>query len=112
MVVKHDRLAELAGEGGYWLPAARWWQGNAPEWDVVSVNGDGTQTLLGEVKWSEKPFTVKEIRELVQHIKMRETPAGISGTVQYVLFLSSVDLKSIHDKSIDGVEILTAGDCV
>ena len=110
VVVKHDGLAELAGECGYWLPSGRWWQGELPEWDVVSANGDGTRLLLGEVKWSEKPFSGKAIKDLVRRLKMRKIPVGLSGAVQYVLFLSSVEPKSLCSNSFDGVKILTAED--
>ena len=112
VVVKHDGLAKLAGECGYWLPAGRWWQGESPEWDVVSVAGDGARTLLGEVKWSERPFSVKEVRELVKHLKARKAPVGLPGAIQYALFLSSVETKSLREKRFDGVEILTAEDVV
>ena len=101
----------MAGSSGYWLSAGRWWRGELPEWDVVSVSGDRTRTLLGEVKWSERPFSGKAIKELVQSLKMRKPPVGLSGTVQYVLFLSSIESKSLCSrKSFDGVEILTAED--
>ena len=110
VVVKHDGLAELAGECGYWLPAGRLWQGESPEWDVVSANGDGTRLLLGEVKWSGKPFVDKEVKELVKRLKTRKTPVGLSGAVQYVLFLSAVASKSMGNDSFDGVKILTAED--
>ncbi|MBA2319574.1 MAG: ATP-binding protein [Deltaproteobacteria bacterium] len=41
-----DRVSRL----GPWGPAARWWQGNAPEWDVVARSVDGRRVLLGEAK--------------------------------------------------------------
>jgi len=44
------------GSRGPWKPAARWWKGNDPEWDLVSESLDGRRLLLGEVKWSAKPF--------------------------------------------------------
>jgi len=40
-------LAEL----GPWCPAARYWRGSGPEWDVVARSVDGECLLLGEVKW-------------------------------------------------------------
>ena len=39
-----------------WGPASRWWHGAQAEWDVVSGSLDGGQVLLGEVKWSARPF--------------------------------------------------------
>ncbi|HEY4241767.1 MAG TPA: ATP-binding protein [Kofleriaceae bacterium] len=33
-----------------WKPAQRWWQGSAPEWDIVAEDPDGKRLLLGEAK--------------------------------------------------------------
>lgn len=35
------------------LPAARYWRGAHPEWDVVAASLDGGALLLGEAKWHE-----------------------------------------------------------
>ena len=107
-----SKLSDLAGNDGYWLPAGRWWQGEAPEWDVVSVNGNGDRILLGEVKWSEKPFSVKVIRELVRSMKARRIPSGLHGSVQYALFLPTVESAVTHMDGVGGVRILTAEDLV
>jgi AAA+ ATPase superfamily predicted ATPase len=40
-------------EGGPWGPAARFWGGSGPEWDLVARSLDGKSLLLGEAKWSE-----------------------------------------------------------
>jgi AAA+ ATPase superfamily predicted ATPase len=40
------------GAIGPWGPAARWWKGNLPEWDLVAESIDGERLLLGEAKWS------------------------------------------------------------
>ena len=61
-------------------------------------------------RWSEKPFSGKAIKDLVRRLKMRKIPVGLSGAVQYVLFLSSVEPKSLCSNSFDGVKILTAED--
>lgn len=111
-VVRCDRLASLAGEDGYWHPAGRWWQGGLPEWDVVSANGSGNKTLLGEVKWSEKPFTDKAIKDIVRLMRARGTPTCAAETVQYVLFLPTVESVKMRNEGFEGVEILTAEDLV
>ncbi len=52
------RLPEtVLGAAGPWGPARRYWKGNGPEWDVVAASVDGKALLLGEVKWSEQPFS-------------------------------------------------------
>jgi hypothetical protein len=49
------------GKIGPWGPASRWSSGNAPEWDLVSESIDGKRLLLGEVKWSDRPFGGKAL---------------------------------------------------
>ena len=55
VVLSADTRSSLAHKGP-WAPAARYWQGRGPEWDVVSRSLDGKRGLLGEVKWSERAF--------------------------------------------------------
>ena len=109
-VMVSDRMSSLSGSDGYWLPAGRWWRGNAPEWDVVSTNGSGTRILLGEVKWSERPFSWKVVGDLVRSMKARKIPVGLSGSVQYALFVPAVEPGAACGNGFDGVEILTAED--
>jgi uncharacterized protein len=42
---------------GPFEPAARYWRGNGPEWDVAARSLEGKTLLLGECKWLEKPAT-------------------------------------------------------
>jgi hypothetical protein len=58
-----------------WLPAARWWKGNEPEWDLVSESVDEKRLLLGEVKWSAKPFTLAASRRAFGELQGRPAPA-------------------------------------
>ncbi|MCU0722832.1 MAG: ATP-binding protein [Planctomycetes bacterium] len=55
-------------EGGPWGPAARFWGGAGPEWDLVARSLDGKALLLGEVKWSEgraaEPLVDEALRDL------------------------------------------------
>lgn len=111
-VARSARLQHIAGESGYWLPAGRWWHKTEAEWDVVSENGDGTKMLLGEAKWSDKPFTGKEIEIMAERIKHRNPPPEISGKPCYVLFLASVENKDSLSQICKDVEIVTADDMV
>ena len=76
-----SRIADLttaAGDVaacGPWKPAARWWKGNEPEWDLVSESLDGRTLLLGEVKWSAKPFTAKALARARGELAARPRPA-------------------------------------
>ncbi len=62
------------GALGPWGPAARWWQKDAPEWDVISESIDGERLLLGEVKWSAKPFDRRALAQEVGALAARPAP--------------------------------------
>ena len=89
-VVTSKRLARLSGKNDFWMPAGRWWQGEAHELDVVSVNGSRTKTLIGEVKWSERPFTRKEVASLATKFATIAPPPGLPHDVVRALFLPAV----------------------
>ena len=111
-VAVSERLGSLAGDGDYWLPAGRWWQGNAPEWDVMSVNGNGRETLLGEAKWSETPFDDRDIERFAAQLKTRDAPAGVPEKSTKILFLSSVRPDSSYSHRCGNVEIVTADEVI
>jgi AAA+ ATPase superfamily predicted ATPase len=71
------RLAPVGqlGARGPWKPAARWWKGNEPEWDLVSESLDGRSLLLGEVKWSAKPYGAKALARACAELAARPRPA-------------------------------------
>jgi AAA+ ATPase superfamily predicted ATPase len=63
------------GELGPWKPAARWWKGNEPEWDLVSESLDGRRLLLGEVKWSAKPWSARALAQARAALAHRPRPS-------------------------------------
>ena len=77
---------------------------------MVSASGDGEMMLLGEAKWSERPFLKNEIELMAERIKHRNLPSGATGKCCYVLFLSSVGKGCLSSMSCNGVEIVTAED--
>ena len=85
------QLVEKLPEDDGWFPARRWWRENHPEWDVVSQNSTGKVALLGEVKWSEKPFTNSEIHALAHDLRQREKPVDLPDVHVYALFVPSVE---------------------
>ena len=111
-VVRSERLRALAGTDGYWLPAGRWWHKTEPEWDVVAMSGEGDQVLLGEAKWSEKPYSKKEIELMAARLKHRDSPLGMAQNRRYALFLSSVKKDCRPNWTCNDVEIITAEDVV
>jgi AAA+ ATPase superfamily predicted ATPase len=65
----------LPGGRGPWGPAARWWEGRAaPEWDVVSESLTGGELLLGEVKWSAKPFGSRALERALRELAAKPIP--------------------------------------
>lgn len=107
-VAQSPQLMALAGDGDYWRPAGRWWQGTAHELDVVSFNGAGTRTLMGEVKWSHRAFLRREVESLAKAFASIPVPPGFPQDVTRVLFLSSV-ARDVP-RQVEGLEVLTAAD--
>ncbi|HSS77790.1 MAG TPA: DUF234 domain-containing protein, partial [Thermoanaerobaculia bacterium] len=71
-----SRLSEssLLGGQGPWGPASRWWRGTEPEWDILSESLDGGRLLLGEAKWSAKPFSRKALERAKNELVLRPAP--------------------------------------
>ena len=64
----------VLGAAGPWGPARRFWKGNGPEWDVVAASVDAKVLLLGEVKWSEQPFSEAELQEAGRSLLAKGVP--------------------------------------
>lgn len=71
-----SRLHPARGLGrlGPWGPAARWWRGTGPEWDVVSGSNDGRRLLLGEAKWSARPFGQAALNRALAELASKPLP--------------------------------------
>jgi uncharacterized protein len=63
------------GGAGPWGPALRYWKGTGPEWDLVSASMEGDALLLGEAKWSERPFTEAMIEEAARALLAKGIPS-------------------------------------
>lgn len=98
------------GASKSWLPAARWWQGNAPEWDVVSANTDGTRLLLGEVKAWERPASLATLRGAAKALKARQPPMlrDRPSKVTWSLFVPRI--ASGVPSVVEEVHVVTAND--
>jgi len=106
------RTSSSLGRLGPWQPGVRWWHGNQPEWDVVSVCEDQRRLLLGESKWSPKPFSARTIDrearalatkqpptlgaryanyEIIRALFVPETAKGVPRSAQGVILVSGRD---------------------
>jgi AAA+ ATPase superfamily predicted ATPase len=103
------------GRRGSWGPAARWWEKTAPEWDLVSESLAGGELLLGEVKWSAKPFGARALERARSELAAKPPPhlpgryAGWSPV--RVLFVPEVEQGLGNARRRDGGPwVITAGE--
>jgi AAA+ ATPase superfamily predicted ATPase len=96
---------ELDGQAN-WLPAARWWRGDAPEWDVVLATTDGRQAAVGEVKWAEQPFDDAAIGRIVKGMAARQLPPGLPAEIARFVFVPAI--RDGTSPLSDGVQVITA----
>jgi uncharacterized protein len=71
-------------------PAGRFWQGQGPEWDILSQSPDGRYFLIGEAKWLEKKPSVQWIQKTIQELKNKGIPPikrHPHAQLHYVLFV-------------------------
>jgi AAA+ ATPase superfamily predicted ATPase len=67
--------AHALGRLGPWTTPARWWSGAGPEWDLVCESLDGSRLLLGEAKWSPRPFGRKALDRARAELAAKPPPA-------------------------------------
>jgi AAA+ ATPase superfamily predicted ATPase len=89
------------------LPAKRYWQGNAPEWDLVSLSMDKSAAILGEAKWKQKPCDAAFIQHAARHLRARTPPPSLpTDHLYYLLFVPERPRGS--PRVVDGVSIIDA----
>jgi uncharacterized protein len=105
-----DARAALTRKGP-WVPAARYWQGSGPEWDVVSRSLDGKRGLLGEVKWSERAFRRTDLSLIADGLRRKGVPPALArvSEVVYCVFVPKADHQA---REIDGVLVSDAAAAV
>ncbi len=94
---------------GDWLPAARWWQGNGPEWAVVTTTPDGRRVLLGEAKAWRKEATIDALRMEARRLRARPVPRittlSNEPEIEWALFVPQV--RPRVPSTLEGVRIIT-----
>ncbi len=99
------------GRMGAWQPASRWWSGDLPEWDVVSESVDGKHLLLGEAKWSARPFTARQAARAVRELTNRPPPQLPGRLADYRLIRALFVPEATRDANIPaGALIVTASE--
>ena len=106
VVLAADTRAPLAAEGP-WAPAARYWQGRGPEWDVVSRSLDGKRGLLGEVKWSERAFRRAELGQIADSLRRKGVPPMLT-KVSEIVYCVFVPKAEDGVREIDGMLVVDA----
>lgn len=95
-------------EKGDWEPARRFWHGEGPEWDVVLQTLDERCVLLGEVKWSGRPFDLPKLRTLANALLAKGVPPvkGLRDKdLLHVVFVPEVTQDAPSE--IEGVHVVT-----
>ena len=70
--------------------AGRFWQGQGPEWDILSQSPDGRHFLIGEAKWTEKKPSAQWIYKTIQELKNKGIPPvkrHSNAQFHYILFV-------------------------
>ncbi len=105
--------AEHFSSFGQWGPAGRYWKGNGPEFDVVSISVDGLCLLLGEVKWSTAPFTDRQIEEAKRDLLSKGIPReswSEGKQIVYALFIPDFKDESLYNSHHDLIRIIKCSD--
>jgi AAA+ ATPase superfamily predicted ATPase len=94
-----------------WGSASRWWKGSAPEWDVVSESLDGENLLLGEVKWSSRPFSPETLTRHARELAAKPAPilGGRHRGLEPVRVLFVPEIAGARPE-LPGVHLLTAAE--
>ena len=99
---------------GPWGPASRWWHGAQPEWDAVSESIDGGRVLLGEAKWSARPFDRRALEQALRELAARPLPPLPSrlaeAEIVRALFVPEVSGKPVDLLEATGSLVLTTRD--
>ena len=109
-----DRTPHLKGRlarTGTWLPAQRYWHGNAPEWDLVADSVDHKRVLVGEAWFTAKPASSASLTTAVREVASRALPP-LRKHVEVVRALFVPALVAGAARVIDGVHLITQTDLV
>ncbi|MEW6742225.1 MAG: DUF234 domain-containing protein [Planctomycetota bacterium] len=105
-------LTTRLGQAGPWGAASRWWGGAESEWDVVAESLSGDRLLLGEARWSARPFTKSGVESESRRLASKtQPPLGhrLAGhEILRALFIPAV--QGPVPKQVNGIHIVTAAE--
>jgi AAA+ ATPase superfamily predicted ATPase len=103
--IRKGGLARL----GPWRPAARYWHGGEPEWDLVADDVAGRRVLAGEAWFAARPLTAEVARREAGRLLARPLPPPIAGRdVVRALFVPA--LAPTAPRVVGGVHLVTLAD--
>jgi hypothetical protein len=104
------------GAIGPWCPAARWWRGNSPEWDVVSESVDRRHLLLGEARCSARPLGAAGLERVAREVVSRPAPELPSRSSRHqpvrALFVPQRTAAARDEAETGGVIVVTAEELI
>lgn len=81
---------------GAWLQPSRYWQGNGPEWDLISTTLDNKSIIIGECKWMTGKITKTDIQKTINALIKKGLPPLSKATfkdIYYFLFIPEIPSK-------------------
>jgi len=94
---------------GSWRPAARWWRGSEPEWDLVTTSPDGSALLVGECKATARPATTGALLGDARRLALRQPPPVASAAKIHRVLCVPETVRGTP-QVIEGVRIVTISD--
>jgi AAA+ ATPase superfamily predicted ATPase len=107
----HESRSPLARYGP-WKPAARYWHGNEPEWDIVAESFDGKRLLLGEAKWTDATASEKTLHQAVEELKAKGMPNNMRGKGHQIVHALFVPRPASRGRDRHDTHILDARDVI
>ncbi|OGQ84504.1 MAG: hypothetical protein A2289_14710 [Deltaproteobacteria bacterium RIFOXYA12_FULL_58_15] len=98
------------GRLGPWGPAARWWNKNEPEWDIVAVSTKGDRLLLGEAKAHSRPMTKSAVEKEARALLAKPLPSISEIKLEVVRALFIPTIAKNAPRRHEGVVVVTGDD--
>ena len=96
---------------GPWRPAARYWHGAEPEWDLVADATVGRRVLAGEAWFAARPLTAEVARREAARLATRPLPPPLAGReVVRALFVPA--LAAGAPRVVGEVHLVTLADLI
>lgn len=96
---------------GPWRPAARYWHGVDPEWDLVADAVEGSRVLAGESWFSARPVGTEVLHREAMRLASRSLPSSTRDReIVRALFVPAVTPGA--PRVVGGVHVVTLADLI